>query len=201
MMNLLSRYYQPTSGEIYFNDHNYQKFDEYQFNQKISVVLQDSIMFSDTIYNNIACVKPNATKEQVIQAANEAKIHNFISNLKDGYETIIDENQTNFSAGQIQQIALARAFLSDAHILIMDEATSSLDSKTEKLIQDAIFNLMDKKTVILIAHRLSTIINVDKILVMQKGKIIESGTHDQLINKKGYYYQLNQANVDESSLM
>lgn len=201
IMNLLSRYYQPTSGEIYFNDHNYQKLDEYQFNQKISVVLQDSIMFSDTIYNNIACVKPNATKEQVIQAANEAKIHNFISNLKDGYETIIDENQTNFSAGQIQQIALARAFLSDADILIMDEATSSLDSKTEKLIQDAIFNLMDKKTVILIAHTLSTIINVDKILIMQKGKIIESGTHDQLINKKGYYYQLNQANVDESSLM
>lgn len=201
IMNLLSRYYQPTSGEIYFNDHNYQKLDEYQFNQKISVVLQDSIMFSDTIYNNIACVKPNATKEQVIQAANEAKIHNFISNLKDGYETIIDENQTNFSAGQIQQIALARAFLSDADILIMDEVTSSLDSKTEKLIQEVIFNLMDKKTVILIAHRLSTIINVDKILVMQKGKIIESGTHDQLINKKGYYYQLNQANVDESSLM
>ncbi|QMT98820.1 ABC transporter ATP-binding protein [Mycoplasma tullyi] len=201
IMNLLSRYCQPSSGEIYFNEHNYKKLDEYQFNQKISVVLQDSIMFSDTIYNNIACVKPGATKEQVLKAADDAKIHNFITNLKDGYDTIIDENQSNFSSGQIQQIALARAFLSDADILIMDEATSSLDSKTEKLIQDVIFNLMNKKTVVMIAHRLSTIINVDNILVMQKGKIIESGNHEQLIAKKGYYYDLNQANVDESTLM
>ncbi|WP_036459444.1 ABC transporter ATP-binding protein [[Mycoplasma] imitans] len=201
IMNLLSRYYQPTNGKIYFNDRNYEQIDEYQFNQKISVVLQDSIMFSDTIYSNIACVKPDATKQEVIQAANEANINDFISNLKDGYNTIIDENQSNFSSGQIQQIALARAFLSDADILIMDEATSSVDSKTEKLIQDAIFKLMNKKTVILIAHRLSTIVNVDNILVMQHGKIIETGSHEQLINKKGYYYDLNQANVDESTLM
>ncbi|UTS70510.1 ABC transporter ATP-binding protein [Mycoplasma bradburyae] len=201
IMNLLSRYYQPTKGHIYLNDMNYTKIDEYHFNEMISVVLQDSVMFSDTIYNNIACVNQKATKEQVIQAAKDAKIHDFIDNLKDGYDTYIDENQTNLSSGQLQQIALARAFLSDAEILIMDEATSSVDSKTEKNIQDAIFKLMKNKTVILIAHRLSTIINVDNILVMKQGKIVESGNHEQLIAKKGYYYELNQVNVDESNLM
>ncbi|QZX49449.1 ABC transporter ATP-binding protein [Mycoplasma sp. E35C] len=201
IMNLISRYYQPTNGRILMNDFDYKQLDEFDFNNKISVVLQDSIMFSDTIYNNIACIKKDATKDEVIKAAKEAKIHDFIVNLKDGYDTYIDEDLSNLSNGQLQQIALARAFLSDAEILILDEATSSVDSKTEKNIQDAIFKVMNKKTVILIAHRLSTIINVDNIIVMKKGRIIESGSHDQLIAKKGYYYELNQANVDESTLM
>ncbi|WP_052663087.1 ABC transporter ATP-binding protein [Mycoplasmoides pirum] len=195
IVNLLSRFYEINSGLITIDNIDIRKVSQKSLCDNVSVVLQDSFLFSETIHNNIAYGNLNASKEEIIAAAKAANIHNFIENLPNKYETIISEKTNDFSDGQIQMIALARAFLSKAPILILDEATSSVDTKTESDIQDAMLKLMKMKTVIVIAHRLSTIIHADQILVMNSGEIVEHGTHEELLNKKGFYYQLFKANT------
>ena len=154
------------------------------------MVLQDTWLFYGTIYDNIAYGREGATKEEVVSAAKAAKIHNFIESLPDGYDTVISDDGVNISKGQKQLITIARAMISDSPMLILDEATSNVDSRTEIQIQEAMNELMRGRTCFIIAHRLSTIQNCDKIVVLQKGEITESGTHDELMEKGGFYSTL-----------
>ena len=157
----------------------------------ISIVSQEPILFNDTIYNNIKIGNLKATKEEVIRAAKAANAHNFISNCENGYNTNIGNYGEKISGGEKQRISIARAILKSPEILILDEATSSLDSESEKLIQDALAKLMKKTTSLVIAHRLSTIEDANNIIVLNQGKIEETGTHDELIEKKGLYTKLH----------
>ena len=151
------------------------------------MVLQDTWLFYGTIYDNIAFNRPGATREEVIAAAKAAKIHNFIMGLPDGYDTIVSDDGLNISQGQKQMLTIARAMLSDAKMLILDEATSNVDTRTEQQIQEAMRALMKDRTCFVIAHRLSTVQNADTILVVQHGDIIEQGSHDELMQKGGVY--------------
>ena len=151
------------------------------------MVLQDTWLFYGTIYDNIAFSRPGATREEVIAAAKAAKIHNFIMGLPDGYDTIVSDDGLNISQGQKQMLTIARAMLSDAKMLILDEATSNVDTRTEQQIQEAMRALMKDRTCFVIAHRLSTVQNADTILVVQHGDIIEQGSHDELMQKGGVY--------------
>lgn len=195
MINLLSRFYEIDSGSITIDGYNIKNISQKNLCDNIAVVLQDSFLFSETIRNNIAYGNLKATDEEIIKAARAANIHNFIESLPNKYDTVISERIDDFSDGQIQMIALARAFLSKAPILILDEATSSVDTKTEQDIQNVMLKLMQNKTVIVIAHRLSTIVHANQILVMKSSKIIESGTHEELLKQKGYYSELYNANA------
>lgn len=152
-----------------------------------TMVLQDTWLFYGTIYDNIAFSRPGATREEVIAAAKAAKIHNFIMGLPDGYDTIVSDDGLNISQGQKQMLTIARAMLSDAKMLILDEATSNVDTRTEQQIQEAMRALMKDRTCFVIAHRLSTVQNADTILVVQHGDIIEQGSHDELMQKGGVY--------------
>jgi len=154
------------------------------------IVSQDTILFNDTFFNNIAIGKPGATQEEVIEAAKIAHAHDFILEWPLGYDTNVGESGSMLSGGQRQRISIARAVLVDPPILILDEATSSLDSESEKLIQEALKNIMKNRTSIIIAHRLSTIIHADEIIVLQKGRIVERGTHAELLALGGYYKKL-----------
>ena len=154
----------------------------------MGMVLQDSWLFSDTIANNIRYGKLDATDDEVIDAAKQVRADDFIRQLSDGYETVLSEDSDNISHGQKQLLTIARTILADKEILILDEATSSVDTRTEKLIQDAMDKLMENRTSFIIAHRLSTIKNADKIIVIENGEIIEQGNHEELLNQKGYYY-------------
>ena len=161
------------------------------------MVLQDSWLFSDTIANNIRYGKLDATDEEVMEAASQVYADNFIKQLPDGYDSLLNEDVDNISHGQKQLLTIARTILSSKKILILDEATSSVDTRTEKLIQKAMDRLMENRTSFIIAHRLSTIKNADKIIVIENGEIIESGNHEELIAKKGYYYNtLNTQNKE-----
>ena len=151
------------------------------------MVLQDTWLFYGTIYENIAYGKEGVTKEEVIEAAKAAKIHDFIMSLPKGYDTLLSDNAVNISKGQKQLLTIARAMLLDSKMLILDEATSNVDTQTERLIQDAMYKLMEGKTCFVIAHRLSTIRNADTILVMNGGEVIEQGSHDELMAKNGFY--------------
>jgi ATP-binding cassette subfamily B protein len=154
------------------------------------MVLQDTWLFSGTIFDNIAYGKEGATSEEVIAAAKAAKIHSFVETLPDGYDTVLSDDGVNISKGQRQLITIARALLSDAPMLILDEATSNVDSRTEQQIQQAMQELMKGRTCFVIAHRLSTVKNADTILVIQNGEITESGTHTELLEKGGFYSTL-----------
>ena len=156
----------------------------------ISFVFQDTFLFYDTLYENIAVGSPNATREQVEAATRAAQCHEFISNLPDGYDTVLNEDASNISQGQKQLMTIARAILSDPKILILDEATSSVDTRTEAYIQIAMTGMMKGKTSFVIAHRLSTIKNAALILVMNKGSVVEQGTHAELLAKGGFYAEL-----------
>ncbi|MGM9988154.1 MAG: ABC transporter ATP-binding protein, partial [Bacillaceae bacterium] len=153
---------------------------------------QESFLFADTIRENLMMVKPDATEKDMIQAAKDANIHDFIMSLPDGYETELGERGIRLSGGQKQRLSIARAILKDAPILLLDEATSALDSETEHLVQEALDRLMKGRTTLIIAHRLSTIQNADEILVMNHGEIVEAGTHEQLLRAKGHYYKMHQ---------
>lgn len=190
LINLLMRFYDLQSGSIAIDDQNIRKVTRSSLRGAYAMVLQDTWLFSGTIFDNIAYGKPDATMEEVVEAAKAARIHEYITALPDGYNTIITEDGINISQGQKQLMTIARAMLLDAHMLILDEATSNVDTRTEIQIQSAMRRLMQDKTCFVIAHRLSTIQHADNILVVDAGDIVEQGTHKELLAKDGVYASL-----------
>jgi ABC-type transport system involved in Fe-S cluster assembly fused permease/ATPase subunit len=187
---LLFKFYNPKAGGIYINNININKISQESLREIIGVVPQDTVLFNDTIYYNIAYGKTGATKEEVISAAKNADIHNFISILPDGYETIVGERGLKLSGGEKQRVAIARTILKNPKIFFFDEATSALDTSTEKEIQKNLENVSKNKTTLIIAHRLSTAANADNIIVLDGGAIIEQGTHESLLLQKGKYFEM-----------
>lgn len=187
IINLLMRFYDPQSGTIRMDGHDSREITRKSLRAAYTMVLQDTWLFYGTIYENIAFSRPDATREEVIEAAKAARIHRFITQLPDGYNTIISGDGMNISQGQKQMLTIARAMLSDAKMLILDEATSNVDTRTEQQIQAAMRSLMKGRTCFVIAHRLSTIQNADEILVVQQGEIVEQGNHQQLMERGGVY--------------
>lgn len=187
IINLLMRFYDPQKGQILMEGCDSHDITRKSLRAAYTMVLQDTWLFYGSIYDNIAFSRPDATPEEVIEAAKAAKIHNYIMSLPDGYDTIVNGDGLNISQGQKQMLTIARAMLSDAKMLILDEATSNVDTRTEMQIQSAMRNLMKDKTCFVIAHRLSTVQNADTILVVQHGDIIEQGNHEQLMKKGGVY--------------
>lgn len=190
LINLLMRFYDPQKGEILIDDTSIRHFTRKSLRKAFAMVLQDTWLFQGTIYENIAYAKPDATLDEVIQAAKAAKIHPYIMHLPKGYQTVLNEEGINISQGQKQLLTIARAMLIDAKFLILDEATSNVDTRTEMQIQEAMRQLMKGKTSFVIAHRLSTIQNADMILVVQHGDVVEKGTHDELLELKGLYFDM-----------
>jgi len=190
LVNLLMRFYEVNGGEITIDGVNINNIKRSYLRHHIGMVLQDTWLFNGTIKENIAYGRENATDEEIIDAAKAAQAHHFIKTLSDGYNTVLNEEGTNLSQGQKQLLTIARAFLSDPSILILDEATSSIDTRTEIQIQKAMAKLASGRTSFVIAHRLSTIKNADLILVMNHGDVIESGTHKELLNQNGFYADL-----------
>jgi len=191
--SLILRFYEPQQGKILFDGKPASDYALTCIRNQVAIVPQDVLLFGGTIRENIAYGKLNATDEEIINSAKQANAHNFIQNLPEGYNTIVGDRGMKLSGGQRQRIAIARALLKDPAILILDEATSSLDSESERLVQEALEILMKNRTSIIIAHRLSTIREADKIVVLEKGKVIESGTHEELIqNEEGLYRYLSQ---------
>ncbi len=192
VVNLLTRFYEIDSGEIKIDGVNIKKIPKNKLRETIGIVLQDTVLFSDTIRSNIAYAKPQAELSQIENAARTAHADRFINRLPDGYDTILSESGSNLSQGQRQLLAIARAVLADPKILILDEATSSVDTRTEMHIQSAMVALMKNRTSLIIAHRLSTIIDADKIIVIDDGRVVEQGSHEELLEQKGCYYNLYQ---------
>ena len=190
--SLLLRFYEPGSGILSFDERPANEFPLSQLRMQMALVPQDVILFGGSIRENIAYGKPNATDEEIITAAKKANAHEFVARFPEEYETIVGERGIKLSGGQRQRIAIARAILKDPAILILDEATSSLDSESEQLVQEALENLMKGRTSFVIAHRLSTIRNADKIVVIDKGVVSEEGTHAELMNHNGLYRKLNE---------
>ena len=191
IINLLNRFYEINSGSIYIDHHNIENYTLSSLRKQIAVVLQDVFLFADTIYNNITLNNPEITREEVVAAAKKIGVHDFIMSLPDDYNFDVKERGVMLSSGQRQLIAFLRAFVSNQSILILDEATSSIDTYSEELIQRATETITQGRTSIVIAHRLATIVNADKIVVMDKGLIVEQGTHQELINlEKGFYKNL-----------
>lgn len=196
LINLLMRFYDVNDGHIYVDDQEISQVTRKSLRRSYAMVLQDTWLFQGTIFENIAYGKENATMEEVVAAAKAAKIHSFIKKLPHGYETVLSDDGTNISKGQKQLLTIARAMLLDSHMLILDEATSNVDTRTEIQIQQAMRKLMEHKTCFVIAHRLSTIQNADIILVVNHGEIVEQGTHEELMKKKGFYHQLYRAQFE-----
>lgn len=199
MIKLLMRFYDVNSGEILVDNNNIKDFDRSELRELFGMVLQDTWLFSGTIMDNLRYGKLDASDEDVINAAKAAHVHNFVKTLPDGYNMELNEDTSNISQGQKQLLTIARTILADPKILILDEATSSVDTRTEIRIQKAMDNLMKDRTSFVIAHRLSTIRDADLILVMKDGDIIEQGTHDELLNAKGFYYDLYNSQFDKVS--
>ena len=190
MINLLMRFYEQTNGEIEVDGKNISHFSRAEIRQKFGMVLQDTWLFEGTVADNIAYGKPDATRQEIVQAAKDAQCHHFIRTLPNGYDTIISSDGTQISQGQQQLLTIARAILADPQLLILDEATSSVDTRTEGMIQQAMDQLTTERTSFVIAHRLSTIKNADLILVMKDGSIIEQGNHSSLMKKGDFYANL-----------
>ena len=199
IINLLMRFYDIQSGAIYVDGHEIKEITRDSLRKAYSMVLQDTWLFHGTIYDNIAYGKPDATMEDVVAAAKAARIHSYISRLPEGYNTVLTDNGTSISKGQKQLLTIARAMLLDSHMLILDEATSNVDTRTEHKIQQAMRTLMKGKTCFVIAHRLSTIQSADNILVLDGGQVVEQGTHESLMAQKGFYYRLYQSQFDAVS--
>jgi len=205
LVNLIMRFYEINGGSLKIDGVEISDYTRDSIREQIGMVLQDTWLFNGTIADNIGYGNINATREEIIEAAKEAHAHHFIMTLPEGYDTVLNEEGTNVSQGQKQLLTIARAILSNPRILILDEATSSVDTRTEKLLQDAMTNMMKNRTTFVIAHRLSTIKNAKMILVMNKGHIIEKGNHQELLEAKGFYADLynaqflgNSEGVDES---
>ena len=200
VVNLLMRFYEIDSGSIKINGIDIREIKKSSLRQMISIVLQDTVLFTDTILNNLKYGKQDATMEEVIASSHLANSYKFIKHLPDGYNTHLANSAANLSQGQRQLLTIARAALPGPKILILDEATSSVDTRTEKNIQDAMVNLMKNRTSLIIAHRLSTIKDADKIVVMEQGTIKEFGNHEELIAKKGIYYNLYQTQFSGNTI-
>ena len=190
MVDLLPRFYDVCEGSITIDGTDIREYRINDLRSLMGIVSQESILFNDTVHNNIAFGMQNATREEVIEAAKVANAHDFIMQLENGYDTYIGDRGMNLSGGQRQRLSIARAVLKNPPILILDEATSSLDTESEKLVQDALSKIMSNRTSVVIAHRLSTIQNADDIVVLAKGHIVEQGKHEELIAKNGVYKRL-----------
>lgn len=190
LINLLMRFYDPNSGEIRVDGHEIREVTRKSLRKSYAMVLQDTWLFHGSIYENLAYGKEGATMEEVVAAAKAARIHSFIKRLPEGYDTILTDDGTNISKGQKQLLTIARAMLLEARMLILDEATSNVDTRTEIQIQEAMRKLMEGKTCFVIAHRLSTIRNADLILVIKQGEVVEKGTHEELMRAEGEYFQM-----------
>ncbi|MDL2280586.1 ABC transporter ATP-binding protein/permease [Selenomonadales bacterium OttesenSCG-928-I06] len=197
IVNLIPRFYNVTSGEITIDGYNIADVTLDSLREQISIVPQETVLFNGSIYDNILYGKLDATKEEIVNAAKAANAHDFITEMPEGYETMIGERGSQISGGQRQRIAIARAILKDPRILILDEATSALDNKSEKIVQEALDKLMVGRTSFVIAHRLSTIVNADIILVMEKGRIVERGTHQELLENSTHYKNLSAEKMKE----
>ena len=195
LLNMIPRIYLPTSGNIYFDNQDISKVNLMSLRNQISIVDQNTTLFDDTIFNNIKYARPDANKEDILEAAKLSMCDEFVNNLENGFETMIGENGVKLSGGEKQRLSIARAFLKNSRIILLDEATSSLDSDTEEKIQKALDKLTINKTTIVIAHRLSTILNSDNIYVVDNGKIIDSGKHDELLDKSKIYKNYYQRQI------
>jgi ATP-binding cassette subfamily B protein len=196
---LLFRFYEVHEGRILYDNQDISQVTQESLRQAIGIVPQDTVLFNETIYYNIEYAKAGATKDEIIHAAKLANIHDFIESLPDGYDTAVGERGLKLSGGEKQRLAIARVILKGSPILIFDEATSSLDSKSEKMILEALSSVAQTHTTLVIAHRLSTVVDADQILVMDKGKIIEQGTHQDLLAKKGLYADMWTLQQQESN--
>jgi ATP-binding cassette, subfamily B, bacterial MsbA len=190
-VDLLPRFYDAVGGEILLDGTDIREYRIDDLRSLMAIVTQESILFNDTVYNNIVFGKPDVSREAVIEAAKVANAHEFIMAMEEGYETNIGDRGAKLSGGQRQRLSIARAILRNPPILILDEATSALDSESERLVQDALLKVMKDRTSIVIAHRLSTIKFADEIIVLEKGRIVEKGNHEQLIKKGGLYKRLH----------
>ena len=197
LVNLIPRFYDVDTGELRIDGINIKNVTLSSLRKQIGIVPQDTILFKGTIAENIAYGASNKTREEIIDAAQKANAHQFIVDFDNGYETEVGERGVSLSGGQKQRISIARALLTDHKILILDEATSSLDLRSESLIQEALERLIKDRTTFVIAHRLSTIINADKIIVIEEGEIVEEGNHEQLLNNEGYYYRLYKSQFEQ----
>jgi ATP-binding cassette subfamily B protein len=198
MINLVCRFFEVDNGVLKIDSIDIKKIRLEDLRGKIGIVLQESFLFNGSIMENIAYAKPEATFEEIMEAAKIANAHHFILAKPDGYDTIVGERGNKLSGGEKQRISIARAILHDPQILILDEATSSVDIETEKQIQEAISRLVKGRTTFAIAHRLSTLRNADRLVVLDEGKIIEVGNHAELMEKKGIFYNLVQTYQDIS---
>jgi ATP-binding cassette subfamily B multidrug efflux pump len=190
LINLIPRFYDTSRGQVRIDGHDVRQVDLVSLRRQIGIVLQTSLLFSTTIAENIAYGRPKASQEEIIAAAKAAQAHEFITQLTDGYQTVVGERGITLSGGQRQRVAIARALLLDPRILILDDSTSSVDTETERLIQKALDRLMEGRTTFVIAHRLSTVKRADLILVLDKGRIIERGTHSELLQRAGLYNEI-----------
>ena len=188
--NLLARFYDATEGEILIDGNNIKDLKVRDYRKMIGMVTQESVLFNDSVYNNILMGKLDADREEVEAAAKIANAHDFILNLSDGYDTNIGDDGNKLSGGQKQRVSIARAVLKNPPIMILDEATSALDTESERFVQEALEKMMENRTSLVIAHRLSTIQKADWIVVMERGMILEQGTHKELIDKNGAYKKL-----------
>ena len=200
MINLIMRLYDPNQGRICINGTDIRDMSPDYLHENIGVVFQDTFLFAGSFYDNIAYAKPGATAAEVFVAAKAANAHDFIMQTADGYNTIIGENGHSISGGERQRLAIARAIIKNPSILILDEATSSLDVETESVIQDSLNRLVKGRTTIAIAHRLSTLRSADRLIVLDKGKVAELGTHAELLKQKGIYYKLVMAQRQTSKI-
>ena len=198
IITLLARFYDPTSGQVLIDDRPITAFNVHSVRRQIGIVMQDNILFSGSIEENIRYGRPDASREEVLAAARAANCHDFILRMKSGYDSRVGERGVSLSGGQRQRLAIARVLLRDPRILILDEATSALDTHSERLIQDATEKLMKNRTAIVIAHRLSTVVNANRILVMEQGRIVDIGKHEELLERPGLYRDLYQLQFAEA---
>jgi ATP-binding cassette, subfamily B, bacterial len=198
LISLIPRFYDPIRGRIEIDGIDIRKVTLKSLRQSVSLVQQEPLLFSDTISNNIRYGRLEASMDEIVAAAKAANAHDFIMGLPEQYETVIGERGAKLSGGERQRISVARAFLKDAPILLLDEPTSSIDSRTEAVILDALDRLMEGRTTFMVAHRLSTIRDADQILVVNHGRIVESGTHEELLQQRGLYFQLYDTQAGKS---
>jgi len=197
LVNLIPRFYDVTQGAVLVDGQDVRTLDLVSLRRQIGIVLQTSLLFSEEIRENIAYGHPDATEDEVIAAAKAAQAHDFISELPDGYNTVVGERGITLSGGQRQRVAIARALLMNPRILILDDSLSSVDTHTEKLIQEALDKLMEGRTTFVIAHRLSTVRRADLIVVMDKGRIVQTGRHDELLKQGGLYREIHDLQLSD----